>query len=77
MNVVPNLPCECLRLPGVSFLSAVADLVVLIPNSVMWVYLQTSPNSGLVLEVETGLLHHVVQVACQECCRGAFTKCRG
>ena len=71
-KVVPNLPCEYLRIPVVGFLSAVGDSVVLILNSGMWVYFQTSPNSGLVLEVEAGLLRQVVRVAGQEVYRADF-----
>ena len=63
------------------FLSAVANSVWqswrMIPKFGMWTYFLTIPNLGLVLEVETGLLRQVVQVAGQEGCRGAFHRMLG
>ena len=70
-KMMSNLPCGYLRLPGVWFLSAVADSVVLILNSGMWIYFETSPNSGLVLDVGEGLLSQVVQAAGQDSKCGA------
>ena len=81
MKMVPNLPRGCLCLPGVGFLTAVVDSVelslMMIPNSWMWMYFLTSPNSWLVLEVEAGLFRQVVTVAGSESYRSAFHQMPG
>ena len=49
----------------------------MIPNSGMRMYFLTSQNSGLFLEVETGLLRQVVQAADQQGYRDSFHQMMG